>query len=106
MITTQLSIHHTSSHANQMHSPRSSITLLTANHTATLCAECTQITLENLHQNRSVNFCCSRKLDSRQSHHTCHDRMERANGNGAQWPEMLGRNWPPQNYQFHFGGIA
>eukprot|EP00965_Chrysotila_dentata_P101730 3358860-Pleurochrysis_carterae.AAC.1 len=67
-----------------MHSPRSNITLRTANHTASRCGECTQITLETEHQNKSANFCCNTELGSQQSHHTCRDRMEHANGNGAQ----------------------
>eukprot|EP00965_Chrysotila_dentata_P073139 2417236-Pleurochrysis_carterae.AAC.2 len=90
-----------------MHSPRSSMTLRTTNHTASLlCIECTQITQETLRQNRSATICCSMDFGTRQSLHTCHDRMERANGNGAQRPGTLGRNWRLQNYRLHFGGIT
>eukprot|EP00965_Chrysotila_dentata_P113395 3747872-Pleurochrysis_carterae.AAC.1 len=89
-----------------MHSPRSNITLHTANHTESLCAGCTQTMLETVHQNRSANSCCNKELDSRQSHHTRHDRMEHANGNGEQWPEMSGHNLRPRNYPFHFGGTT
>eukprot|EP00965_Chrysotila_dentata_P090916 3000415-Pleurochrysis_carterae.AAC.1 len=32
--------------------------------------------------------------------------MERANGNGARWPEMLGRNSQPRNYRSPFGGTT
>eukprot|EP00965_Chrysotila_dentata_P081813 2700667-Pleurochrysis_carterae.AAC.3 len=69
-----------------MHSLRSSITLrilqITPRHYARNAHRKTQ---GILHQNRSVNFYCSRQLGSRQSRHTCRDRMERANGNGAKW---------------------
>eukprot|EP00965_Chrysotila_dentata_P010074 328274-Pleurochrysis_carterae.AAC.2 len=74
-----------------MHSSKSSITLRTANHSASLCAECTQITPEILHQNKPANSCCNKELGSRQSHHTCHDRMERANGNRANGQRYRGK---------------
>eukprot|EP00965_Chrysotila_dentata_P174899 5774499-Pleurochrysis_carterae.AAC.1 len=106
MTTTQHSTRHTCLHANQMHSPRSNITLHSANHTASRCGGCTQITLETLHQSKSANLCCNQESGSRRSHRTCHGRMERANGNGARWPEMLGQSLRLRNCQFPFVGIT
>eukprot|EP00965_Chrysotila_dentata_P083351 2749932-Pleurochrysis_carterae.AAC.1 len=81
-----------------MHSPQSNTILHTANHTASRCGGCTQITLETLRPSKSVNFCCNKESGSRRCHRTCHVRMERANGNGVQWPEVLGQSSRLRNY--------
>eukprot|EP00965_Chrysotila_dentata_P115698 3823617-Pleurochrysis_carterae.AAC.1 len=62
--------------------------------------------LETLHQNRSASSYYNKELGSPRSHHTCHDRTGRANGNGEQWSDTLGQIWRPRNYQFQFGGIT
>eukprot|EP00965_Chrysotila_dentata_P154618 5109159-Pleurochrysis_carterae.AAC.1 len=59
-----------------MHLPRSNITWHTANHTASRCRGCTQITLETLHQSKSANLCCNKESGSRRLHRTCQGRID------------------------------